>query len=172
LRTYVEEIMKQLGLSIIVAVGLTLPAFGQAAAAELPKEGKYDFSDCSVATALHGIEFSKTNGASSYEFVGTNRSNPPGGMFDMTSFRCVGLDTTIDAKQSATGVCEVIDKDGDKVLVRYDTDAQGRINESAIAGTGKYEGIISRSTTLRLPKLHWPNQDRSRFVFMRQGRTS
>jgi hypothetical protein len=142
--------MKQLCLGIVVATGFTLPAFGQTAAAELPKEGKYDFSDCSVATGLYGIEFSKTNGASSYEFVGTNRSNPPGGMFDMTSFRCVGLNTTIDAKQSATGVCEVIDKDGDKLLTRWDIDVQGQLNELAIVGTGKYEGIVSRSTTAEL----------------------
>ena len=131
----------------ILAMTVLIAAIGPAAAAELPKEGKYDFSDCSVATGLYGIEFSKTNSASSYELVGTNRSNPPGGLFDMTSFRCLGLNTTIDAKQSATGVCEVLDKDGDKILIRYDTDAQGKINESAIAGTGKYEGIISRSTT-------------------------
>jgi hypothetical protein len=134
----------------ILAITALIAAIGPASAAELPKEGKYDFSDCGVATGLYGIEFSKTNSASSYEYVGTNRSNPPGGMFDMTSFKCVGLNTTINARQSATGVCEVLDKDGDKILIRYDTDAQGKLNESAIAGTGKYEGIISRSTTAEL----------------------
>jgi hypothetical protein len=126
-----------------VAVTALIAAIGPLSAAELPKEGKYDFSDCGVATGLYGIEFSRTNVASSYKYVGTNRSNPPGGMFDMTSFKCVALNTTINAKQSATGVCEVLDKDGDKLLTRYDTDAQGETERVGDSGTGKYEGVIS-----------------------------
>jgi hypothetical protein len=123
-------------------------SFGVSAkAAELPKEGPYDISNCSVGTGLYSVEFSKTNSAYSYEFVGTSRSNPLGGMFDLTSFRCVGLTTTINGKQSATGVCEIIDKSGDKILSQYaPADVQGRANESAIAGTGKYDGIIMSAT--------------------------
>ena len=36
----------------ILAMTVLIAAIGPAAAAELPKEGKYDFSDCSVANRL------------------------------------------------------------------------------------------------------------------------
>jgi hypothetical protein len=104
-------------------------------------------ASCNVGTGSFSVEFGK-NTAQSYEFVGAIRSNPPGGFSDLMSFRCVGLTTTIEGKQSPTGVCELIDKDGDKILSQYvPADVQGRVKESAIAGTGKYEGVTRSATT-------------------------
>jgi len=131
---------------ILLCAAAALFIGNQAIAAELPKEGKYHISNCSVGTGLYGVEFSKTNTACSYEFVGTSRSNQLSGMFDMTSFRCVGLITTIDAKQG-NWCCEILNKDGNKIRSQYSpTSVQRRAKKSGIAGTGKYDGIIMFAT--------------------------
>jgi hypothetical protein len=59
----------------------------------------------------------------------------------MTTFRCVGFGTTIDGKSSGMNICEVFDKDGDKMLVRNITEGPKNTLDT-LAGTGKYEGIV------------------------------
>ena len=68
-------------------------------AAELPKEGSYDHTAC-WSGANNVITFSKTHTASSYEMTGSIRSNPPGGMFDKHTFRCVGMNASLDGKNT------------------------------------------------------------------------
>jgi hypothetical protein len=120
----------------VLMVGVAMPAV----AADLPKEGKYDITNCWSGIA-NSIDFSKTYTALSYELTGTSRSNPPGGVFDMVSVRCVGFGTTIDGKFSGINMCENIDKDGDKVLTKAIAEGPKQTSES-LAGTGKYEGIV------------------------------
>jgi hypothetical protein len=115
-----------------------------ALAGELPKEGNYDFTSCS-SSVTSVITFSKTHTASSYEVTGTNRSNPPGGLFDKITFRCVGMTASLDGKDSASFVCEAIDVDGDKYLAKVST-ADGKTTRTIVAGTGKYEGIVTTQT--------------------------
>ncbi len=50
-------------------------------AAELPKEGSYDYTAC-WSGVNNTIAFSKGYNASSYEMTGTILTNPPGGIFD------------------------------------------------------------------------------------------
>jgi hypothetical protein len=54
---------------------------GRPLAGELPKEGSYDYISCHFGVSS-AITFSKTYTGSSFELVGTNRSNPPGGLFE------------------------------------------------------------------------------------------
>jgi len=115
-----------------------------ALAGELPKEGNYDFISCSSGVSS-GITFSKTHTASSFEMTGTNRSNPPGGIFDKSTFRCVGLKASLDGKLTASTVCESIDVDGDKRLTYFST-GDGKITRTNVAGTGKYEGMVTTGT--------------------------
>ena len=68
-----------------------------ALAGELPKEGNYDFTAC-YSGVYSAITFSKNHTARSYEVTGTNRSNPPGGLFDKVTFRCVGMEASFDGK--------------------------------------------------------------------------
>ena len=86
-------------------------------AAELPKEGSYDYTAC-WSGVNNVITFSKTHTASSNELTGNIRSNPPGGMFDKNSFRCVGMNASLAgsslgppyARQSmwtATNACQI-----------------------------------------------------------------
>ena len=87
-------------------------------AGELPKEGSYDFTSCnSGVTSV--IAFSKTHTGSSYELTGTNRSNPPGGLFDKSTFRCVGMSASLDGKSTGSSLCESIHRDGDKRLAHF-----------------------------------------------------
>ena len=117
-------------------------------AAELPKEGSYDFNSC-WSGVNNAITFSKTHTASSYEMTGTTRSNPPGGMFDKSTFRCVGMNASLDGKVTASNVCETIDVDGDKRLLSF-SNVDGKITRTNVAGTGKYEGIVTTGTVEQL----------------------
>src|SRR5258707_15014443 len=84
----------------------------------------------------------KTHTASSFEQTGTTRSNPPGGIFDKSTFRCVGMNASLDGKITASTVCESIDVDGDKRLTYFST-GDGKTTRTNIAGTGKYEGMVT-----------------------------
>ncbi len=110
-----------------------------ALAAELPKEGSYDFNSCWSGTG-NDITFSKTHTASNYELTGTNRSSPPGGFGDKTTFHCLGIFASFEGKVTVTSVCETIDADGDKRLLKYST-VDGKETMTFVAGTGKYEGM-------------------------------
>jgi hypothetical protein len=118
-----------------------------AAAQTLSKEGSYDFISCYSGVEHATITFSKTFGANIREWTGTNRSNTPGGFMDMTSYRCVSLNANLDSKPSSTTLCEVMDKDGDKIFSRFVGDGS-RSESTTPAGTGKYEGIVRTGTSV------------------------
>jgi hypothetical protein len=119
-------------------------AVGSAFGADLPKEGSYDFTACWSGVS-NVIAFSKTHTAYSFEEFGTTRSNPPGGMFDDQSFRCVGMNSSFDGKVSGSTVCESIDRAGDKRLTHYST-SEGKVIRENVKGTGKYEGMVASGT--------------------------
>jgi hypothetical protein len=119
---------------------LILASASSALATELPKEGSYDYTACWSGVS-NAITFSKTHTASSYEMTGTIRSNPPEGMFDKNSFRCVGLNASFDGKLAGSAVCEAVDVDGDKRLSYFSIASDGGLTRENVAGTGKYDGI-------------------------------
>ena len=133
----------------LASMGLVaaLAIAGTAFAGTLPKEGRYDFTACwsGVPTA---IRFSKTHFAFSYEMTGTNFSNPPGGMFDKNSFRCVGLNATLGSERVSDVVCEAADRDGDKRLAHYVLGKDGKYVRQQIAGSGKYQGMVTDDTKI------------------------
>jgi len=140
-----KKIMKFMPVAALVAV----TSAGSAFAADLPKEGSYDFNACYSGVA-NPIAFSKTHSAFSYEMFGSTLSNPPGGMFDKASFRCLGLTTSFDGKATISVVCETIYPDGGKTLSKFSDAADGTLVREVVAGTGKYEGIVSRGTAVQL----------------------
>jgi len=127
--------------AIRTAVTLLILASAPALAAELPKEGNYDYTSC-WAGVNNVISFSKDHTASSYEMTGTNRSNPPGGLFDKNSFRCVGTNTSLSGKTAGITVCEATDAEGDKRLSYYSL-IDGKLTRESVAGTGKYDGLVT-----------------------------
>lgn len=123
----------------------TLAIAGMATAAPLPKEGTYEYVSCWSGVG-NDIVFSKTHTANSYEMTGTIVSTVPGGLLDNSTFRCVGMNTMIDGKAGGGNICEAMDKDGDKRLTRFSIAADGKVTREAIAGTGKYDGMVTTST--------------------------
>lgn len=116
-----------------------------AAAAALPKEGSYDYTACWSGTS-NEINFSKTHTATSYEMMGTVISTAAGGLFDKGTFRCVGMNTSFAGKSGGGNVCESIDADGDKRLVRFSIESDGKVVRESVVGTGKYEGMVTTGT--------------------------
>lgn len=131
-----ERIHRRASLIVATALAAASPAL----AADPPKEGTYDVTSCWSGVSTM-IEFSKTHTAISYEMTGTSRSNPPGGMFDKVTFRCVGVNHSFAGKVGGTTVCESVDKDGHKYLGYYSNQG-GKLVREEVAGTGKYEGMV------------------------------
>ncbi|MGF6309603.1 hypothetical protein ABIB82_003799 [Bradyrhizobium sp. i1.8.4] len=124
---------------------LILTSMSAAFAVELPKEGNYDYTACWSGTNSM-ITFSKTHTAGSYEMTGAIRSTVPGGMFDKHTFRCVGMNASLDGKNTGTTVCEAIDADGDKRLSYFSLASDGKITRENLVGTGKYDGMVASGT--------------------------
>ena len=135
--------MHRYGLALLI-VASPFSAF----AAELPKEGSYDYTSC-WSGVNNVITFSKTHTASSFEMTGASRSNPPGDIFDKNTFRCVGMNASLDGKITASNVCETIDVDGDKRLTSF-SNVDGKTTRTNVAGTGKYEGMVATGTVEQL----------------------
>lgn len=119
-----------------------------ALAADMPKEGTYAYTACWAGTAKV-IPFSKTQTGSSYEFYGMTRTEPPGGMFDKASFRCVGAAGSFDKKYTSVVTCMSVNADGDKVLSLFQAGDDHKYSRQTIAGTGKYEGIVINSKEIK-----------------------
>jgi hypothetical protein len=149
LSAYKGEEQMKLTLRFISLAALTgLASAGSAFAAELPKEGNYDFTSC-YSGVSKTISFSKTHSAFSFEITGVNRSNPPGGLFDKSAYRCVGMNASFDGKVSGTAVCEAVDPDGDKRLTYFSQVPDGKNTRQFITGTGKYEGMVEASSNFQ-----------------------
>jgi hypothetical protein len=118
-----------------------------ALAGELPKEGNYDYTSCWSGTS-NEITFSKTHTSSSFELTGSNRSTSSGGIFDKESFRCVGMNASFAGKPAGSWACEATDPDGDKRLTYFSIGSDGKQTREAVAGTGKYEGMVTSGHTV------------------------
>jgi len=137
--------MQQALRFIRVFAFMAAAAAGAAVAADLPKQGRYDITACWSGVG-NQIAFSKTHTASSFEMTGTNRSNPPGGLFDKNSFRCVGMSARLGERSVGSVVCEAVDPDGDKRLSYFGLGSDGKYVREQVAGTGKYDGMTTDGT--------------------------
>ena len=126
-----------------LTVSMLLLICGPILAADLPPEGRYDFTACWSGTS-NPIAFSKTHTAFSYEFTGMARAAQPGGFGDKSSFRCIGVNKVFDGKMTGTAVCEGVDPDGHKTLSSYEISGPSAMR-THVAGTGKYEGMTLNS---------------------------
>jgi hypothetical protein len=134
---------------ISAAALVAAAAAGSAVAADLPKEGSYDQTSCWSGVS-NLIAFSKTHFAFSYEMTGSNRSNPPGGIFDKESFRCVGMNASFGGKNTGSTVCEAVNRDGGKRLTYFSVTPDGKMTREAVVGTGRYEGLVTSGTVTPL----------------------
>ena len=132
-------------ISLIIVFACAASAF----AAEAPKEGNYDYTACWSGTN-NVITFSNTHTGSSFEMTGSIRSASPGGMFDNESFRCVGMNASFAGKNTGSTVCESADAAGNKRLTYFSVGADGKPIREFVAGTGKYEGMVTSGTVAPL----------------------
>lgn len=131
--------------TVAFAAGVAAFILGpQLLAADLPKEGTYDFMSCFSGTVI-AMNFSKTHSADTSEIMGTIQSNPPGGIFDKVAFRCISMNYSADGKTTGTTVCEGVDRDGDKYMTHIVGDGTNSTRR-VVAGTGKYDGIVASGT--------------------------
>lgn len=130
---------------IRAAALLAITSAGGALAADLPKEGTYDYKACFTRNIAR-IAFSDAQTAYSYNETATAVSLSPGGMFDGDSVRCVGTVTISDGKRMNLSICEGVAKNGAKRLTRFQYGADGKIVREEVAGTGMYEGLVTTGT--------------------------
>ena len=114
-------------------------------AADLPKEGKYDYTTCFTRNLTY-IEYSPTQSAWSYSQRGTSVSDPRGGMFDGDDVQCVGTTASLDGKQYGSLACLAVAPDGAKRLTRFWYDAENKMQRETVGGTGKYDGMTTTGT--------------------------
>lgn len=131
------------------AVFLIVASAGVAYAADLSKEGTYDYTACFTRNSVR-VEYSKTHFAYTHEESGTSTSNPPGGLFDNEVVRCVGMTASFDDKKSGNTVCVGVAKNGDMRLTRFWYDNDGKYQREAVSGTGQYDGMVTTGTVKRV----------------------
>ena len=95
-----------------------------AVAADLPKEGKYDYTTCFTRTVTY-VEYSPTQTAWSYRELGRSVSDPLGGMFEGDEVQCLGMTASLDGKRNGSTACVGIAKDGAKRFTRFWYDRWG-----------------------------------------------
>lgn len=130
---------------LLVVVPVLSVCSGLAFAADLPKEGSYEHTTCFTRNSTR-IDYSKTHFGYSYEETGTSVSNPPGGLFDNEVVRCVGVTISLDGKRSGSSLCEATAKGGDTRLTHFWYDGSGAFQREAVAGTGRYDGMVTTGT--------------------------
>ena len=122
-----------------------LTASGTASAAALPKQGNYAFEACFSGVG-NLVAFSRDDRGVSFEMLGENRSDAPGGMLDHSAFRCVGAHMWLGGEETLNVLCEVVDRDGDKQLAKVVMASNGGVTRNVVAGTGKYQGMQMSGT--------------------------
>ena len=130
---------------ISVAMIFAVASSGLAFAADLPKEGSYDYKGCFTRNITR-IDFSDAHQAYSYNETATAVSATPGGMFDGDTVRCVGAVSISNGKRTNLSICEGVAKNGAKRLTRFQYGADGKIVREELAGTGMYEGMVTTGT--------------------------
>jgi hypothetical protein len=139
-----EHIMTRSNV-IRAAALLAITSVGCAVAADLPKEGSYDYKACFTRNITR-IAFSDAHSAWSYNETATAVSTTPGGMFDGDSVRCIGTTAVSNGKRMGISTCEGVAKNGDKRLTRFQYGADGKLVREEVAGTGMYEGMVTTGT--------------------------
>ena len=130
-------------LTVRLVAGMFVAGPVSAFAADLARAGKFEFIAC-LAGKQTEIVHGPKHVAGTAEILGTQRSNPPGALFDSTSSRCVYRYSYIDGNYDADGFCEFLDAQGDAYLLKF-KHLPGQAGAlEGLHGTGKYSGMRLR----------------------------
>jgi hypothetical protein len=133
--------------TLIAGVCASVPL--QVCAADLPGSGKFEFTSC-LAGKETSIGHAPNYAVGTADTLGTQRSEPPGSLFDLTSSRCVYRYSYIDGKYDADGFCEFLDAQGDKYLLKINREPGQGGTLQGMHGTGKYAGMKLRGAYERI----------------------
>ena len=128
-------------LHLLAGILVTGPMF--VSAEDLPRSGKFEFVAC-LAGKQTSIAHGPNHVVGTAEILGTQRSNPPGSLFDLTSSRCVYSYSYIDGKYDADGFCEFLDGQADAYLMKINRPPGQSGTLAGLHGTGKYSGMKLR----------------------------
>ena len=104
------------------------------------KSGEVSIIQC-AGGEVQNIATTPQHSFGTYKTIGTVRTDPVGGLFDMMSTQCLGASRFVEGKPSVWGHCEWTDKDGDKVLLHFSRSEGLAGTFTVIHGTGKYSGV-------------------------------
>jgi hypothetical protein len=130
--------------TLVVAAPLFAVAL-PAAAADLPKEGRFDFNYC-MAGKTDYTELKSGLATGMFEGWAATYANGGTRAFDRQGSRCVGVYEIIDGKYRDYGVCTQVDADGDKWLMRFETGGDMGGKWVVVGGSGKYDGMTGSAT--------------------------
>ena len=130
-------------LAVRLAAGIFVAGPMLACAVDLPMTGKFEFIAC-LAGKQTSIAHGPNHVVGTAETLGTQRSNPPGSLFDLTASRCVYSYSYIDGKYAADGFCEFLDAQGDSYLLKFNRPPGQAGALDGLHGTGKYSGMSLR----------------------------
>jgi len=142
--------LKPLLMNAALAGGLAVFAAAAAASQQYPKEGKLAFRSCWSGVSKV-VALSKTDVAYSYEFTGESIADVPGSLLDHHTFQCEGMGARSGKKRTISDtVCVDLDPDGDRIMSRYTLGKDGHYFRKQLAGTGKYEGMVTHTKVVDL----------------------
>ena len=122
-----------------ICAAVPMPAFAE----DLPKTGKFEFITC-LAGKQTEIVHGPNHVVGTADTLGTQRSNPPGALFDLTSSRCISSYSYVDGKYAVDGFCEFLDAQGDTYLLKFNRPPGQPGALDGLHGTGKYSGMRLR----------------------------
>lgn len=114
-----------------------------AVAADLPATGKFEFISC-LAGKQTEIVHGPDHVVGTADTLGTQRSNPPGSLFDLTSSRCIYSYSYVDGRYAVDGFCEFVDAQGDTYLLKFNRPPGQPGTLEGLHGKGKYSGMRLR----------------------------
>jgi hypothetical protein len=114
-----------------------------ALATDLPRAAQFEFIAC-LAGEQVSIAHGPNHVVGTAEILGTQRSNPSGALFDLTSSRCVYSYGYLAGNYEANGFCEFRDGQGDTYLLRINRPPGQAGVLDGVHGTGKYAGMSLR----------------------------
>jgi hypothetical protein len=126
--------MKATLLTIAIGIGFGLGGSVLAASGEVEVEA------CQAGD-MQSLAHTPNRSVGTYKLLGTVRTVPAGGVFDMMSSQCLGAWSTIDGSFSNWGHCEYVGPTGDKVLLRFTRMNSDQGRYEFIGGTGKFSGL-------------------------------
>jgi len=130
-----------MGAGVIAGICVAGPM--PALAADLPATGKFEFITC-LAGKQNEIVHGPNHVVGTADTLGTQRSNPPGVLFDLTSSRCISSYSYVDGKYAVDGFCEFLDPQGDTYLLKFNRPPGQPGALDGLHGTGKYSGMKLR----------------------------